>query len=413
MKSIIYIIFLFGAVVSNAQSLAAYQKTAAENNPGLQAKYKEFEAALQMAAQVSSLPDPNLTVSAFGQMIETRVGPQQARFSLSQMFPWFGTLSAQGNVASLMAEAKYQDFLDARNQLYYEVASAYYPLYRLHFYRNIERENLQLLESYKTIATSKFSNASGSMTDVLRVDIIMKSAATSLAILDKQEQTLKASFNKLLNQEVSEEVLITDSIELDSVETSTAKDSLLINQPILTGLELRLEGSQAAEYAAQKQGMPKLGVGLDYIIVGKRSDLAAGVAPPADNGKDAIMPMVSVSLPIFRKKYRSAIKEAQVMQEAYTLQRQEAANKLEAGFEMVVFEMEKQQTLLDLYEAQSEETRQLLRLLFSSYSNSGKDFEDLLAIQQQLLQYEKMKVEAEVNYQTTVAQFNYLTAKAY
>jgi hypothetical protein len=42
------------------QTLEEYQKFAAENNPGLQAKYKIFEAAMQKTAQVNTLPDPTL-----------------------------------------------------------------------------------------------------------------------------------------------------------------------------------------------------------------------------------------------------------------------------------------------------------------------------------------------------------------
>jgi outer membrane protein, heavy metal efflux system len=91
-----------------AQTLDDYFKIAAENNPGLQAVYKEYEAALQKVPQVSTLPDPVFSFGYFISPVETRVGPQQAKFSLTQMFPWFGTLKAQGDAAALMAEAKYQ-----------------------------------------------------------------------------------------------------------------------------------------------------------------------------------------------------------------------------------------------------------------------------------------------------------------
>ena len=49
MKFIINIIFLviLGITTLQAQTLDEYYRTAAENNPGLQSKYKEFEAALQ------------------------------------------------------------------------------------------------------------------------------------------------------------------------------------------------------------------------------------------------------------------------------------------------------------------------------------------------------------------------------
>ncbi|MCB0506540.1 MAG: TolC family protein, partial [Cyclobacteriaceae bacterium] len=167
---IITVITLGFSILANAQSLDEYFKIAAENNPGLQAKYKSFEAAMERVAQVSSLPDPNLSFGYFISPVETRVGPQRARFSLTQMFPWFGTLKAQEDVATLMAEAKYQEFLDVRNKLFYQVAAAYYPLFELKRLVEIENENISILTSYKDIASVKFQNGKGAMVDVLRVD---------------------------------------------------------------------------------------------------------------------------------------------------------------------------------------------------------------------------------------------------
>jgi hypothetical protein len=108
----IIILVLLGSVLGYAQTLDDYFKIAAESNPGLQAKYSAFEAAMQRVEQVNTLPDPNFSFGYFISPVETRVGPQRARFSLTQMFPWFGTLKKQGNAAALMAEAKYQSFLD-------------------------------------------------------------------------------------------------------------------------------------------------------------------------------------------------------------------------------------------------------------------------------------------------------------
>ncbi|MEQ8241052.1 MAG: TolC family protein, partial [Cyclobacteriaceae bacterium] len=144
---IIILTFLGFSTLANAQSLDDYFKIAAENNPGLEAKFKSFEAAMQKVTQVSSLPDPNLSFGYFVSPVETRVGPQRARFSLTQMFPWFGTLKAQEDAATLMAEAKYQEFLDARNKLYYKVSASYYPLYELQKLISIEEENQRILSS--------------------------------------------------------------------------------------------------------------------------------------------------------------------------------------------------------------------------------------------------------------------------
>jgi outer membrane protein TolC len=131
-----------------------------------------------------------------------------------------------------------------------------------------------------------------------------------------------------------------------------------------------------------------------------------------DNGKDVFMPMVSVSLPIFRGKYKAAQKEAQLMQEAYALQREDVSNRLTSSYEMIWFEIQKKLELVQLYEDQIQESEQSLSLLFSAYSNSGKDFEEVLRMQQQILKYQKMKVTALSEYNIAIAEIDYITAKS-
>ena len=113
---LILALFLF-SMNGQGQSLNDYLVMASTNNPEVKAAYTEFEVAMQKSPQVNSLPDPILTMSAFGKMIETRVGAQEARFSLMQMFPWFGTLSAKENAANLMAEAAFQKYIDIKNEV--------------------------------------------------------------------------------------------------------------------------------------------------------------------------------------------------------------------------------------------------------------------------------------------------------
>ncbi|WP_421879716.1 TolC family protein [Marinoscillum sp.] len=409
MKKIIIIIFTaFGfSTLTNAQSLDDYFKLAAENNPGLQAKYKSFEAAMQKVTQVSSLPDPNLSFGYFVSPVETRVGPQRARFSLTQMFPWFGTLKAQEDAATLMAEATYQEFLDARNKLLYQVAAAYYPLYELKRLVEIENENISILSSYKDIASVKFQNGKGAMVDVLRVDIMLKDAATNLSILEQKKKPLETRFNKLLNRQEDETIIVQDSLYVENLPVTYRRDSLLTSNPLLDELDLKIKASEAQELAATKQGMPKIGVGLDYVIVGQRTDMSV-----PDNGQDVLMPMVTMSLPIFRGKYKAAQKEAQLMQESYSLQREEAANRLISSYDMIWFEIQKQIELIQLYEEQIQESRQSLNLLFSAYSTSGKDFEEVLRMQQQILKYQKMKATALSEYHIALAELDYITAKS-
>ncbi len=408
MKTIFLVILVSvtGIMGMNGQSLDAFFSIAAENNPGLQSKYKDFEAAMQRVPQMRALPDPTLSFGYFISSVETRVGPQKARFSLSQMFPWFGTLKAKGDVAALEAEASYQSFLDARNKLYYTLAQAYYPLYELKQWKQIELENNDILQSYKTIANSKFENGSATLADVLRVDILLMESDTRIKILDKKEKPLLATFNNLINRNSDEAVKVSLSPPLEILSEDFSKDSLFFDNPLLKEIELKIEATQAAEKLARKQGWPNLGVGFDYVIVGEHADMNL-----TDSGKDILMPMISLSIPVFRSKYNAAIKEAQLKQESYTLRHEEFSNTLSATYENIWFQLQQHQELIKLYEQQQNSLQHILELLFTAYSNSGNDFEELLRTQQQLLKYRTRKATSETEYLIAVAHINYLIAK--
>ncbi|MEA1785473.1 TolC family protein [Arenibacter sp. GZD96] len=410
-KQVIFIIFICIGFGVKAQSLTEFFELAAEDNPGLQAQYKEFKASLEKVAQANSLPDPSLTVSAFGQMVETRVGPQKARFSLSQMFPWFGTLKVQGDVAALMAASKYQIYIEAKNKLRYDLAVAYFPLLELREQLSIEEKNVDLLHTYKNIANSKFANSSGSLVDVLRIDLLLKEAEKNLEILKKREIPLLVSLNTMLNRDPKQTILLSEMPGLQELPTIDQKDSVLTDHPLLSALELKLEASRAEERLAVKQGLPKIGVGVDFISVGQREDLAVGATPPSDNGKDVIMPMLTFSLPVFRGKYKAALKEAQLRQESFSLQRTEIANNLRATYEMAQYELERQADLVALFTQLTEQSDQVLYLLYKTYSNSGSDLEEVLRMQQQRLRYEKQKIGALAQYQIALAKLDYITAK--
>lgn len=399
------ILFLGFGNIAKSQTLEDYLKLAAESNPLLQAKYAEFEAALQKVAQENSLPDPTVSFGYFISPVETRVGPQQAKIGLSQMFPWFGTLKTAGNVYQLQADSKYQEFLNTKNELYMQVKSAWYPLYEVNQKIKLQTENRDILSTYKELATSRFKNGKSTMVDVIRIDIMIENANTEITLLNHQLQPLRVQFNTLLNRATMEEVIVKDLPSIGSIPDNYRKDSILFNHPILRSFDLKYQSAQQAEELAKKQGMPKLGVGLDYVIVGQGNNSFS------DNGKDVFMPMVSMSVPIFRGKYKAATKVAQYNQVAINYQKEAFANNLVSGYEMAWYEIVKSYELIQLYAKQIETTHQVIRLLMSAYSNSGKDFEEVLRMQQELLKYQMAEAVALKDYYTALAKIDYLTAK--
>ncbi|MDZ7774710.1 MAG: TolC family protein [Bacteroidales bacterium] len=50
-----------------------------------------------------------------------------------------------------------------------------------------------------------------------------------------------------------------------------------------------------------------------------------------------LMPMVSVTIPVFRKKYDAAVKQAQLSQERHALLKEERSNMLVSEYESAWF----------------------------------------------------------------------------
>ncbi|MCA9732362.1 MAG: TolC family protein [Deferribacteres bacterium] len=403
----ILLAFLIQPVSISGQTLEAYLQQAAENNPGLKAKYIDFEIALQKIPQMSSLPDPSLSFGYFVSPVETRVGPQKARLELNQMFPWLGTLAAQKDAASLSAEAQYQTFIDAKNELYYQVTTAYYPLYEAREMVRLQEENLDILTSFKQLATTAFSNAKGSMVDVIRADIMIDNTNTDIAVLKEKLKPLQTAFNRLLNRPDSSSITIAEDIAIDLENIAFNKDTVLFHNPQLKAFDLKLKESQAQEKAAFRNGLPRIGIGLSYVFVDKRPDVTL-----KENGKDALMPMISMTLPLFRKKYTAAVKEAQLKQMNFKLQKQNMENSLVSAFESTVFQVVQARRFYELNLTQIAKTRQAIDLLATAYSNSGKDFDEVLRMQLQLLKYEMARATAVKDYYTAVAKYNYLSGFA-
>lgn len=384
----------------NIPGLDDYLQMAAVNNPGVQAKYKHFEMTIEKIAQSNGLPDPTLSFGYFVQPIETRVGPQQAKLSLTQMFPWFGSLKANTERDSLRAQVSYQEFLEAKYQLYYEVKSAYYPIYELHQTMLLSQKNIEILENLKQVSTAKYKNGIGSMVDVIRVDILLENAQTEIQVLKAKKYPLQVRFNRLLNRGDSVEVHIPWDLKITEGIAVQASEFIEKN-PILQAYELQMKSAKAQETVARKQGNPMIGVGLDYVFVGNPTGMD-------NSGKDAFMPMVSMTLPIYRKKYKSAVREAQLNQAALALEYQSYKNSLRSEYEMAKYNLETAVQNLSLYNRQIKNTEMAIKILMVSYSNSGEDFEEVLRMQQELLEYQKAHVIALKDYHIALARIKYV-----
>jgi outer membrane protein TolC len=470
-QSILLIATLSGFVSGNAQdSLSYYLEQSALNNPGVKAKYLEYSAALEKAPQASSLPDPELQFGYFIESMQLLGGNQVADIRLMQMFPWFGVLKSAKDEASKMAVAKFENFRDAKGELYFNVKSSYYKIYRTKYEIGIARKNLDILKSLEQIVLVKFSTgdagsssgnsgsmpagsnnsspgssgmSGGSMTNqsrgsgsvssfanklamtssgggvgssmggsskndmvnLLRVQIEIHELENRIALLQDQLTTDKVSFNMYLNRAPLSEVFIGDSLKEVPVpeDILTLADSL-VNHPMVKMYEAESDANAAKLTMVTRMGYPMVGLGLNYSVIQKREGIA-----PMMNGNDMIMPMISLTLPIYRKKYKAMRHEAEFMKDAATVSAENVTNNLRVNFQETMQNLNDAGRRVNLYTEQALLAYKSVQLLLTSFSANGSDFEEILRMEQQLLDYQFKQVEAVVDKNTSIARLVYLT----
>lgn len=409
---IYFFLFLFtsqiGADEAFSQSLDGYLQIAADNNPSLKARYQQYLSALERVPQLGALPDPQLTFGYFVSPVETRVGPQRARFSVQQMLPWFGTLDARRDAATREAQLRFEEFVQARNTLYFNIKQVYFRLNNIQQDMVLTQENIEIMESYERLATQKYENDLASMVDILRVQMQLRNERNKQLTLRKNLAAQQVVFNKLLNRAEDAEVVlpVEFSEKLIVADTASLRSQMLSENPALQILQAEAELLEEREKLAGLSSKPNLGVGLDYVIVGQRNDMEM-----PDNGQDVIMPMVSLSIPLFNgRKYEAARREVQIQREGNVAATEARENELISELSQATRDYEVALSQVRLFEEQIEATQQAISILNSAYESTSKNFEDVLEFQQKLLQYQMSLNEVVTQLQIARAKIEELTA---
>lgn len=405
------IVFCFISILmfswsSFSQSLEDLKLRAAENNLELKAQFKRFEAQLEDITQAKSWQDPNLSFGYFISPIETRVGPQIARFSLTQKLPWFGTYKAKGDIAAFRAEAEFEKFQDQKLKLFLNVAQKYYDLLALRYITELETIQLDILENLKVIVESNYKNNKARLVDILRVDLETDKQLSTIQVLKDQGQVFVTQLNQLMDRQLNTPVQILNPKQILEQNESIEIDSMVRNHPRLEAIRKLKASNEAESVLAKKEAMPQFGLGLDYAIIQDRN------VQNAEAGQDAIMPMLSVSLPIFGKKNKSRKKAASLKGESIEFQLENEESRLETEIQVALYKQDELFSLLSLYDKQLLSLKDILQLSETALANASMGIEEVLRLQEERLLYEKQRAKTLADLQKTDETLIYLTSNS-
>ncbi|MGK7370116.1 MAG: TolC family protein, partial [Candidatus Halalkalibacterium sp. M3_1C_030] len=272
----------------------------------------------------------------------------------------------------------------------------------------IMQENINILETFESLAIRRYEAGQVGQVDVLRVQIEKEDLKTRLELMRDNRSVLQQEFSELLNLRSEEKIVVADSLESRVLKLSLKeiKQQIMNQNAQLSKLDYEAASAKSSVEAARKEGLPKFGLGVDYVVTGERDMVITA------NGRDALMARAGIQIPLYRKKYRAKEKQAQINLQTVQDRQTATQNRIHTQLEQTIRDFNDAQRRVSLYRyVQIQRTHQAINILTEQYATSATDFEELLRLQRKLLDYELARETALVDQNTAVAFIEYLYGK--
>ena len=401
----IKIIFIFSLFTFNflgAQELQSLISESLVNSPKIKKFELQYRIASEKVNEVNTLPNTDFGVGYFVSEPETRTGAQRFKVSIKQRFPWFGSITARENYINSLAFTKYEDITIAKRKLIVSVSKSYYKLATNTAKKAILNNNIKLLKTYETLALKSVEVGKASVVDVLLLQIRTNEIQQLIRFLEQQYISEQTNFNKLLNRDKDTAINTLNALDIPSVDFEMNPEKLVFH-PELLKYDKLYQSIEKSELLNQKENKPMIGFGLDYVNVSNRTDLNF-----SDNGKDILMPMLSISIPIFNNTYKSKTKQNELQQQEFLVQKQDRLNALEVLLDNAINNRVFARVSYETQVKNMKQAKNAKEILVKNYETGMIDFKEILDIQELQLKFEMNTIESVNNYfiQTTI--INYL-----
>lgn len=391
-------------------SLAVYIAEAIRNNPALMSEYQAYQAQMANAQGAGVLSDPQLSVGLFPQAMHHVNGKQLATITIMQMFPWFGTLKAGREQMEYKAQEAYQKFREKSLSTAFNVEKQWYSILATQEKVKAVKQKRALLNDIKKVAIYLYKNYTAGrdtkMSDQLRLDAEDERLKEQTESLETQLTLQKQQFNITLHRQPNAALSLPDSIPLRQMPTFNWTE-IERNNPKLAQYSAIQKAFKSQEEQTRAKGMPMIGVGLQYMLNGK-VDMPM---MPNMNGKDMVMPMVSVTIPIYRKKITSAIHSAQLMERSAAYNYQSQLDALQSTYLSIEQRADDIKRKLKLYESEVSLLNRTLELMQKEYATGATSLTDILQTTRESIDYDLLKAEANAQYNTITAEAIQLLAR--
>lgn len=364
-----------GADASGATALRELVAEAEQNNPEIRAAQQSWEAAKQVAPQVSALPDPQAVLQQFSVgSPRPFAGYTNSDFAyvglgVSQDLPYPGKLRLKGEIAEQDANAAQQQYEAVRRSVLEGVRAAYLQLASIDETLRLLQSDGQLLQQVEQAADARYRSGMGNQQDVLQAQLEQTKLLSEISTQQLDAARIQAELKQLLNRAQSS----ADIVPTELMETPFAYsfDELLAaaqsQNPQISGWRDMVQRQKLQVDLAHKDFRPDFN--LQYMW--QRTD--------PEQYRAYYMLTFGVSLPVHRGKLHAELAQAQA---DFSRSQSELQAQSQAVAAEIRIEYDTAQKTSDLIQIDREGLLPQARAAFQSglaaYQNNREDFQPVL-----------------------------------
>ncbi len=353
-------------------------------NPEISAAYQAYLAASERGTQVRALDEPVLSYSEFLTSVQTRTGPQERIFAISQSFPWPGVLKLRQSVADGRASIAFYHYETTRRDIIERVGLAEIEYAYLKHATDRASENLNLLRQIKPVVEEKV-RAGGSLATSLRIDVELAVADQEVDTLRDQRPGLDAQLKVILGRAPDSPVLPWSALPSQPpalMPLDHLKAQIRAHHPRIRMAAATVEAARRTEVLAEKNNRPAFTLGANAIDIGNGGETASSV-------------MLGVKLPIRREKYRAERDEATALTNAAGATLDATDQVLVArGIQLHAAQQEAMSRLINYRDKLIPTATQAVDLTKEDFRNDKASLTDLIESERILLDLQLMQVRA-------------------
>ena len=399
----ITIITILGFQISFGQSLDDYLKIAEKNNPEIEYYELNHQIFQEKVDETGNLDNTKFSLGYYIFPPETRLGAQRLKLGAQQSFPWPGTFEAQKEVARNRSNEKSYDTQIAKLNLFYNIRNRYYELYKNSATLDMYKENKAVLDIYEKMALGALENNKAKMSDVLKIQSQKNELHSKIFSAFNDMMALSKQFNRLLNRDENLEVSIPDSLSI--LDIMMSNDSVE-SHPLLQKIESKKVTFEKEKELLRYQEKPKFSVSLDYISVSKRDD-----SSPDANGRDILMPMVGVSVPLFTKQYKAKDKRLVLSMQKAEVERINKEKALKTQLDLAEAKLKNAILQVVAAEKNADVIQRAIDSDLKAYETGKLDYDNILRMQLQKIKFQLMEIKGTKDAFVQKAKIKYLIGK--